>query len=71
MWQLANDEERKQLRPILQKKKTQFENRIPAERAKLEEKLRAALTEKKAPQSTIPVVLKKLLTSRTAAAVSQ
>jgi hypothetical protein len=60
VWELANDEERTLLRPILQKKKTQLENRVPAERAKLEQKLRAALSETKAPSPAIPGALPKL-----------
>jgi hypothetical protein len=60
VWDLANDEERKQLRPILLKKKSQLENRIPAERKLLEEKLRGAMSEKKAPQPAIPRVFKRL-----------
>lgn len=38
VWELANDQERKQLRPILLKKKSQLENRVPAQRAPLQEK---------------------------------
>lgn len=68
VWDVANDDERKQLRPILQKKAKQLDNRVPAERAPLQQKLKAALSEKTAPQPAIPNVLRKLLTSTTAAA---
>jgi hypothetical protein len=68
VWDLANDDERKQLRPILQKKAQQLNNRVPAERAPLQQKLKAALSETSAPQPAIPKMLRKLLTSTTAAA---
>ena len=61
VWELANDEERKKLRPILLKKKSQQENRVPAQRAPLQEKLRSALSERTAPQPVIPAALRKLL----------
>jgi hypothetical protein len=60
VWELTNDDERKQLRPILLNKKKQLENRVPAERAMLEQKLRAALSEKKARQTAMPQALRKL-----------
>jgi hypothetical protein len=68
VWKLANDDERKQLRPILQKKAQQLKNRVPAEREPLQQKLKAALSETSAPQPAIPRVFRKLLTPTTAAA---
>jgi uncharacterized protein YPO0396 len=66
VWDVADDQERKQLRPILKKKAQQLKNRVPAERAPLQQKLKAALSEKTAPQPAIPNVLRKLLTSTAA-----
>lgn len=63
VWDLAGDEERVQLLPILQKKKSQLENRVRQNVTKLEEKLRAALSQKKAPSPAIPGALRKLLLS--------
>ena len=60
IWELTNDGERKQLRPILLKKKSQLENRLPAQRAAFTEKLRGALSEKKAQQTAIPQALRRL-----------
>jgi hypothetical protein len=68
VWEVANDDERKQLRPSLQKKAESLKNRVPAERGKLQQQLRGALAEAAAPQPAIPSVLRKLLTSKTATA---
>jgi hypothetical protein len=62
VWTVANDQERKQWRPILQKKAQQLNKRVPAERAPLQQKLKTALSETSAPQPVIPNVLRKLLT---------
>ncbi len=67
MRELTNDEERKQLRPILLGKQKSLENRLPEERKVLEQKLRDALSEKQAPPG-IPAALRKLFTGRPAAA---
>ena len=68
MWGVTNDAERLILRPMLLSKNKQLENRVSAERAPLEQKLKAALSETSAPGPAIPRMLKKLLTSGSATA---
>jgi len=64
VWKVADDEERKQLRPILEAKaRRQLENRVPSERAALKSKVQAALSEKHAPLKPLPLMLKKILSS--------
>lgn len=48
------------IRPPADFKNKQFENRVPAQRGPLTEKLKAALAEKTAPPAAIPGVLRKL-----------
>jgi hypothetical protein len=61
VWEVANDDERKQLRPALQKKAESLKNRVPAERAKLQQQLRGALSQTAAPQPAIPQFFRKML----------
>lgn len=61
VWAVAKDNERQILRPMLEKKQSQLENRIPAERKPLEEKLKGALAKKSAPEAPLPYLFKKLL----------
>ena len=64
VWKVADDEERKQLRPILEAKaRRQLENRVPSEREALKSKVQAALSEKHAPLKPLPLMLKKILSS--------
>jgi hypothetical protein len=60
VWNAANDEERKALRPLLQRKGSQLDNRIPVERQKLRQQLTGALNEKSAPQQAIPAMFKRV-----------
>jgi hypothetical protein len=60
VWNVANDEERKALRPLLQRKGSQLDNRIPVERQKLRQQLTGALNEKSAPQQAIPAMFKRV-----------
>jgi hypothetical protein len=61
VWEVATDNERKQLRPALQNKAKSLQNRVPAERGKLQQQLRGALAETAAPQPGIPAAFRKLL----------
>ncbi len=73
VWEVANDDERKQLRPALQNKAKSLQNRVPAERVKLQQQqLRGALNEATAPQPAIPQFFKKLVSqTRTTATAAK
>jgi len=65
VWKVANDDERKQLRPILEAKaKRRIENRVPSEREALKARVRAALSEKKGAAEASSMDAKKIVGSR-------
>jgi hypothetical protein len=59
VYKVANDEERRQLRPILgAKAKRQLPNRVPAERGPLKQKVQQALSEGSTPAPVLPRMLR-------------